>query len=71
MADSKSKKEEYNEEPVVYCSRCLSLNIRVFDDECSFCDTCCSTDVEVTDIGKWETMYEKRYGKKFIDKKSE
>lgn len=63
-------KEDYNNEPVFYCKKCLSLNIRhvrgIKDTE--YCDECGSTDVETTNIENWENMYEARYGHKFLDK---
>ena len=45
-------KEEYNEEPVFYCSRCHSLNIKMIDDT-DYCDECGSTDVSSGSIDEW------------------
>ena len=41
----KLSKEEYNNEPVYYCSDCLSLRIRDIDGT-EYCDKCGSTNIE-------------------------
>lgn len=61
-------KKEYNEEPVLYCERCLSLRIRNINDEIDFCDNCGSADILETDIGTWEKLYFEKYGHYYIDK---
>jgi hypothetical protein len=62
----KMSKEEYNNIPVLFCNRCLSLRIRQIDDEIDFCDECGDIDISETHIEKWEIDYEKKYNKKFI-----
>lgn len=57
--------EEYNKEPVYYCSHCLSLKIRDVNGV-EFCDDCNSTDIETSSISDWEEKYDKQYGHKFI-----
>lgn len=57
---------DYNDDPVTYCKNCLSLNIRVLDDNNDFCDTCGHIETETTDIFTWEKMYEEKYNKKFL-----
>ena len=47
-------KNEYNNEPVYYCSRCLSLRIREFDTDDLYCDECGNTHIESTNIENWE-----------------
>lgn len=62
-----SSKEEFNNEPVVFCKHCLSLAIRVIDredDDLDYCDHCGSTDLGKTDIETWEFMYKQRILKK-------
>lgn len=63
---SKLNKEEYNSEPVFYCSECLSLKIREID-ETDYCDKCGSTDIKEANIHDWEEMYEKKYGKSYLN----
>lgn len=58
-------KEDYNEEPVFYCTECLSLKIRSIDD-IDYCDECSSTSIEQIDIYTWENLYQNMYGNKFI-----
>lgn len=62
-------KEEYDKEPVYYCTKCLSLGIRSMGDIIDYCDDCGSTEIAQTDIHTWEAMYEKKYGTKFLNKK--
>lgn len=74
MSDYYSNKHEmnYDDEPVEYCSRCFSLKIThedTIDSDC--CMDCGSTDIATTDIGTWERLYEKRYGRKFIERNND
>ena len=65
----KKKLEDYDSEPVVYCSKCYSLNIvheDSIDSDC--CGECGCSDVKTTSIEEWEEMYAKRYGHKFVEK---
>ena len=63
-------KEEYNQIPVFYCRKCLSLKIRDVEhiDNSEYCDDCGYTDIGETTIDKWEAMYMARYGHKYLDK---
>lgn len=58
----------YNDDPVFYCSNCLSLSIRDVDSD-GYCDSCGSTKIESTDIDTWESMYRERYNCSFIERK--
>lgn len=57
--------DEYNAEPVHYCTHCLSLRVKILDSYVDYCDNCGSTDIEETDIFTWQDMYRKRFGKDF------
>ena len=57
--------EEFNKEPVFYCTKCLSLKIKSLNEDIDYCDDCGSTDIETTDIYTWEKMYKERFGKEF------
>ena len=57
---------EYNEEPVHYCKRCLSLNVRVDETGEEFCENCTSTNIGKTDVFKWEKLYKEMYGENFL-----
>lgn len=56
---------EYDE-PVYYCTECMSLDIRDGEDGCMRCHSCgagpSKTDV-LPDIWSWMRLYAKRYGK--------
>lgn len=58
---------EFNEEPVYFCKRCLSLNIKIDSNEEEFCDECTSTNILKTNIFKWEELYKLKYGKLFLN----
>ena len=51
----KAGSDYYNDDPVFYCSNCLSLSIRDVDSD-GYCDSCGSTKIESTDIDTWESM---------------
>lgn len=61
-------KDEYDKEPVFYCKRCLSLNIKGYDDELLYCDECGSTDIDTALIHDWMKLYKDRYNEYYIDK---
>jgi hypothetical protein len=59
---------EYNDIPVHYCPKCLSLKIMWAGvEDISYCDNCGSSETSETDIWKWRSMYYKKYRKNFID----
>ena len=62
--------EEFNEIPVYYCRKCLSLKIRDVEhiEDSEYCDECGSTDIEQANIEDWDAMYVARYGHRFMDK---
>lgn len=62
------KIKEYDEEPVMYCANCYSLNIvheDVIDSDC--CGRCGCTDFKTSSIEEWERLYKERYGHKFVE----
>lgn len=68
MEESQEKqfsKEEYNAEPVYYCSHCLSLKVIKVNDFIDCCDKCGSTDIQTTDIETWKSLYKEKYGEEF------
>lgn len=63
---------KYEEEPVTYCSRCYSLNIKYEDSigmDC--CGECGCTDFKTSSFKEWEILYNKRYGHKFLETKKD
>lgn len=64
-------KQVYDEDPVFYCKRCLSLNIKempLVKDQC-YCGKCGTVDIGTIDIKEWEKLYEKRYGQPHLKKR--
>lgn len=55
---------EYNEEPVFYCKRCLSLAVKTLGGY-DYCADCGCTEIATTDIDTWLEMYKQKYGKEF------
>lgn len=68
MSNSKEK-NEYNEEPVLYCKNCLSIRIRNIEkiENSDYCDDCGSTDIAECSIEEWENLYKSRYGHKYLE----
>ena len=59
---------KYDEEPVVYCKKCLSLRIlRMGLDDLVYCDNCGGTDTGELNIKEWETLYKNKYGFKYLN----
>lgn len=61
--------DDYNDDPVLYCSKCYSLKIKhedITDTDC--CMECGCTEVKETDIDTWESLYAKRFGHRFAQK---
>lgn len=61
--------EDYNSEPVKYCSQCYSLKI-LYEESIDFeyCATCGCSDILETSIEEWEKLYSERYGHKYVVK---
>lgn len=51
----------YNRVPVVYCKRCKSLNIRIFNEAIDYCADCGSTIMGETDIETWVRLSGDKY----------
>jgi hypothetical protein len=62
----KLSKEDYNNEPVYYCTECMSLRIRNIDGT-DYCDKCGSTNIEQTNIREWEHMYAIKYSGNYLN----
>lgn len=60
---------QYNNEPVYYCTRCLSLKIMSVPgmDNSDYCEDCGGADIASCTIEEWEKKYEEKYGHKFIE----
>lgn len=65
-----SKHNAYNDEPVYYCSHCLSLRVRDAGlPDLLYCDECGSSDILSTKIEVWESLYKEKYGVRYLDRK--
>ena len=64
-----SKESNYNDEPVHYCSECLSLKTFPYDNHTDYCGECGSTEIKEAHIEEWEKLYEEKYKVKYLNKK--
>ncbi len=62
---------DYDDEPVYYCKRCLSLNIRQIPmlEGQYYCAECGTVELDTATIDEWKELYRKKYGKDYIEKK--
>ena len=62
-------KQEYNQEPVYYCRKCLHLKIGYVEvlEGSAYCEDCNSTDIGTATIEEWDKMFFKRYGYHYLD----
>lgn len=78
MENTSLSKQEYNDIPVFYCKRCLSLLIShpliskikkpEEVDDFDFCCECSSSDIGQCSIEEWEEMYKKAHnGVSFLE----
>lgn len=66
-----TEKNQYDEEPVMYCTRCLSLAVMEDKKHRLFCLKCgAQADrIDVCDIFKWEQLYKRVFGHSHIPQK--
>ena len=63
------KIKDYDSEPVVFCAKCFSLNIKHEDSlDMDYCGDCGCSSIGEALIEDWEALYEKKYGKKYVVK---
>lgn len=66
------KVTDYEDDPVKYCPRCLSLKIKYEEfRDLEYCGDCGCTDILETSFEDWEKKYERRYGHKFVEKSND
>ena len=62
-------KQEYNQEPVYYCRKCLHLKIGYVAvlEGSEYCEDCNSTNIEKATIEEWDKMFFNRYGYHYLE----
>lgn len=65
MEDNQEVK--YNDIPVKYCNRCLSLAIVGLEDDMEYCDKCGGIIIDEAHISEWEKKYQEKYGIKLLN----
>lgn len=71
---SSSAMEDFNDEPVYYCTHCLSLRIESVNlgiKDILYCGKCKDTDIGQTDFDTWDKMYVDKYGHHFMEENRE
>lgn len=76
MEEQKAEKvgsDDRDLEPVSYCSECYSLRIGSIEgiDSSDYCMDCGCTKIEQATIEEWERLYERRYGRKLVERKQD
>jgi hypothetical protein len=60
-------RHEYENEPVHYCTTCLSLNIKELPGvQFDICGECGNTDIQTADMDDWNHLYAEEYGSIFL-----
>ena len=64
-----NRKNKYDDEPIHFCTNCLSVKIKEIGDNTNFyaCLDCGCTDIEEDDLDEWVRLYTEKYGKPFLD----
>lgn len=57
---------KYNDIPVHYCTECLSLKVRIYNEDMDYCDECGSTDINETSITEWSELFKNKYKQDFL-----
>lgn len=66
------KIEDYEDDPVVFCNKCLSLSIKHSDIvDTDYCSCCGCSDISEAPIAEWENKYKKKYGKPYVVKSND
>ena len=62
--------KRYNDEPVYYCKRCLSLKIYHIpgEEDSDYCGECSSGDIAKSSIEEFSELYYRRNGHSYLDK---
>lgn len=69
MDNLDNKHNQYNDDPVYYCTNCLSLKIKTIRNlDLDHCDECGSTVINKAHIEEWRALYKQRYGFDYLDK---
>lgn len=63
-----TRRNEYDDEPVLYCKRCLSLKIKSTDgdENNDYCADCGSTIIHKAPLEAWDMLYQRMYHKPFL-----
>lgn len=62
----------YDEEPLFYCSKCLSIKIVDDKNGVMVCGSCGAgpRHIDVTSLEKWDLLYRKKYGHPYLQTSS-
>ena len=60
------KKEQYNNTPLCFCRKCLSISI-YSEDSLEFCLDCGGTDLAESGIDNWKRLFYEEYGNDYMN----
>ena len=56
-----------DKDKVLYCPDCLSLSIvGIEGTDICYCKRCGCTNIQEIEFDKWDRLYQKKYGKKYV-----
>ena len=56
-----------DEDKVLYCPDCLSLSIiGIEGTDICYCKRCGCTNIQEIEFDKWDRLYQKKYGRKYV-----
>lgn len=60
---------DYDLEPVAFCAKCFSPKIKHESSlDIDYCADCGCSEINEASVYEWESMYERRYGHKYVVK---
>ncbi len=67
-----TQNNDYDSEPVVYCTKCYSLKIKYDESiDSDYCAECGCLETNEIPFEEWEALYESRYGHKYTIKSND
>lgn len=66
-AEKHNYNQQWDSNPVYYCTECLSLAISGEIEGCEYCQKCGSPEIAQDNIQHWEDKYIKRFGHKYLE----
>lgn len=70
--DEQDNYNEYDSEPIKYCTSCLSIKIGYEESaDFEYCMDCGCSDIKEAPIEEWEKLYYGKYGRHFTERSND